>query len=135
MKFLDKLAISVGVLLSATVYLPQCFSLISLDLLLLEALLYYIVLLYSILPSTCLLSSLVLEFLFLFLQLFDFLGVKVVENTVQRSSPYYCGQESCCNAFNAVVAAFSLDISVFLSIPCTFEVYLRCWSFLEGGLR
>ena len=31
MKFLDKLAISVGVLLSATVYLPQCFSLISFD--------------------------------------------------------------------------------------------------------
>ena len=85
---MDKLAISVGVLLSATVYLPQCFSLISLDPFLLEALLYYIVILYSILPSTCLLSSLVLEFMSLFLQLFDFLGVKVVENTVQRSSPH-----------------------------------------------
>ena len=39
-----------------------------------------------------------------------------------------------CNAFNAVVAAFSLDIFVFLSIPCTFEVYLRRWNILEGGL-
>ena len=85
---MDKLAISVGVLLNATVYLPQCFSLISLDLLLLEALLYYIVLLYSILPSTCLLSSIVLEFSSPFPQLFDFLGVKVVENTVQRSFPH-----------------------------------------------
>ena len=85
---MDKLAISVGVLLSATVYLPQCFSLISFNLFLLEALLYYIVLLYSILSSTCLLSSLVLEFSSPFPQLFDFLGVKVVENTVQRSSPH-----------------------------------------------
>ena len=85
---MDKLAISVGVLLDATVYLPQCFSFISLDLLLLEALLYYIVILYSILPSTCLLSNLVLEFFSPFPQLFDFLGVKVVVNTVQRSSPH-----------------------------------------------
>ena len=85
---MDKLAISVGVLLSATVYLSQCFSLISFDPLLLEALLYYIVLLYSIPPSTCLLSSLGLECLSHFPQLFDFLGVKVVENTVQRSSPH-----------------------------------------------
>ena len=79
---MDKLAISVGVLLSAIVYLPQCFSLISSNPFLLEALLYYIVLIYSILPSTCLLSSLVLEFSSPFPQLFDFLGVKVVENTV-----------------------------------------------------
>ena len=85
---MDKLAISVGVLLSATVYLPQCFSLISFDPFLLEALVYYIVLLCSILPSTCLLSSLVLKFLSPFPQLFDFLGVKVVENTIQRSSPH-----------------------------------------------
>ena len=34
-----------------------------------------------------------------------------------------------------MVAAFSLDISVFLSLPCTFEVYLCRWSFLEGGLE
>ena len=79
---MDKLAISFGVLLSATMYLPQCFSCISFDPLLLEASLYYIVLIYSILLSTCLLSSLVLEFSSLFPQLFDFLGVKVVENTV-----------------------------------------------------
>ena len=87
-KFLDKLAISDGVLPSVTVNLPQCFSLIFFDPPLLEALLYYIVLIYSILPSTCLLSSLVLKFLSSFSQLFDFLVVKVVENTVQRSSPY-----------------------------------------------
>ena len=85
---MDKLAVSVGILLSVTVYLPQYFSLIFFDPLLLEALLYYIVLLYSIPPSTCLLSGLVLEFLSSFLQLFDFLGVKVVENTVQRSSSH-----------------------------------------------
>ena len=82
------MAISVGVLLNAIVYLPQCFSLISLDPFLLKALLYYIVILYSILPSTCLLSNLVLEFFSSFPQLFDFLGVKVVVNTVQRSSPH-----------------------------------------------
>ena len=85
---MDKLAISIGVLLSATVYLSQCFSLISFDPLLLEASLYYIVLLYSILPSTCLPSSPILEFLSLLSQLFDFLGVKVIENTVQRSFPH-----------------------------------------------
>ena len=85
---MDKLAISVGVLPSATVNLPQYFSLITLDPFLLEALLHYIVLLYSITPSTCLLSSFVLEFLSPFPQLFDFLGVKVVENTVQKSSPH-----------------------------------------------
>ena len=85
---MDKLAISVGVLPSATVNLPQYFSLISLDPFLLEALLHYIVLLYSIPLSTCLLSSFVLEFLSHFPQLFDFLGVKVVENTVQKSSPH-----------------------------------------------
>ena len=85
---MDKLAIFVGVLPSTTVNFSQCFSLISLDPLLQEALLQYIVLLYSIPPSTCLLSSFVLEFLSPFPQLFDFLGVKVVENTVQRSSPH-----------------------------------------------
>ena len=103
--------------------------------LLLEVLLHYIVLHCSILSSTCLPSSLVLEFLFLLSQLFDFLGVKVIENTVQRSSPHKCGQESCCNAFNAVVTAFSQDISASLSLPCTFVIYLHLWNFLEGGLR
>ena len=82
-----------------------------------------------ILSSTCLPSSLVLEFLFFLPQLFDFLRVKVIENTVQRSSPHKCGQESCCNAFNAVVAAFSQDISASLSLPCTLVVYLHHWNF------
>ena len=85
---MDKLAISNVVLPSATVNLPRCFSLIFFDPPLLEALLYYIVLLYSILSSNCLLSSLVLEISSPFPQFFDFLGVKVVENTVQRSSPH-----------------------------------------------
>ena len=85
---MDKLAISDGVLSSATVNLPQCFSLIFSDPPLMEALLYYIVLLYSMPPSTFLLSGLVLEFLSPFSQLFDFLEVIVVENTIQRSSPH-----------------------------------------------
>ena len=82
------MVISDGVFPNATVILPQCFSLISSDLPLLEALLHYIVLLYSIPPPTCLLSSFVLEFLSPFPQFFDFLGVKVVENTVQRFFPH-----------------------------------------------
>ena len=82
------MVISDGVLRNATVILLQCFSLIFSHPLLLEILLHYIVLLYSILSSTCLLSNFVLEFLSPFPQLFDFLGVKVIENTVQRSSPH-----------------------------------------------
>ena len=31
-----------------------------------------------------------------------------------------------------MVATFSLDISVFLSLPCASEVYLHGWNFLEG---
>ena len=85
---MDEVVISNGVLPSAIVNLPQCFSLISFDPSLLEALLHYIVLLYSVPPSTCLLFSFVFEFLSPFPQLFDCLGVKVVENTVQRSSPH-----------------------------------------------
>ena len=85
---MDELVTSDGVLPITTVNLPQCFSLISFDPPLLEVLLHHIVLLYSIAPSTCLLSSFVLEFLSPFPQLFDFLGVKVVENTAQRSSPH-----------------------------------------------
>ena len=76
------MVISDGVLPNATLILPQCFSLISFDPPLLEALLHYIVLIYSIPLSTCLLSNFVLEFLSPFSQLFDFIGVKVVENTV-----------------------------------------------------
>ena len=85
---MDKLAISDGVLPSTTVDLPQYFSLIFFDPPFLEALLYYIILLFSIPPSIYLLSSLVLEFLSPFPQLFDVLGVKVIENTVQRFSPH-----------------------------------------------
>ena len=85
---MDELVTSDGVLPITTVNLPQCFFSISFDPLLLEILLCYIVLLFSIPPSTCLLSSLVLEFLSPFPQLFYFLGIKVVENTVQKSSPH-----------------------------------------------
>ena len=114
-----------------------------------ETLLYYIVLLYLISPSTCLSSSLILEFLSPFPQLFDFLGVIVVKDTVQRSSPYKCGQESCCNAFNAVVAVFSSDISAFLflvlliwslslSLEFLGKLYKSRWSWIDrhlSGLR
>ena len=82
------MAVSVGVLFNATMYLLQCFSLISLHPFFLEALLYYIVILHSILPSTCLLSNPVLKLFSPFPLLFDFLIVKVVVNTVQRSSPH-----------------------------------------------
>ena len=80
--------VSDGVLPDATVTLPLCSLFFFRHPFLLKVLLHYIVLLCSILPSTCLLSSLVLEFLSPLSQLFDFLGVKVVENTVQRSSPH-----------------------------------------------
>ena len=123
------------VLPNATVTLPSCSFFFSRVPFLLEVSLHYIVLHCSILSSTCLSSSLVLEFLFPLSQLFDFLGVKVIQNTVQRSSPHKCGQESCCNAFNAMVAAFSQDISASLSLPCTLVIYLHFWNFLKGGLR
>ena len=74
--------------------------------LLLKGLLHYIVLYCSISSSTCLSSSMVLEFPLLLSQLFDFLGIKMTFNTVQGSSPHKCGQESSYDAFNAVVAAF-----------------------------
>ena len=85
---MNEVVISDGVLPNATVNLPRCFSLLSFNPLLLEALFHYIVPLCSIPPSTCLPSSFVLEFLSPFPQLFDFLRVKVVENTVQRSIPH-----------------------------------------------
>ena len=53
---------------------------------------------------------------------------------VQRSSPHKCGQESWSSAFNTVVAAFPLDISIFLSPPYMAEVYPYRWSLLEGYL-
>ena len=52
--------------------------------------------------------------------------------TVQRSFSHKCGQKSCCSAFNAVIAAFPLDISVFLSSPYAPEVYPHRWRLLEG---
>ena len=54
--------------------------------------------------------------------------------TVQMSSLHKCGQKSCCSAFNAVVAAFPLDIFAFLSSPYVLEVYRHRWRFLEGHL-
>ena len=54
--------------------------------------------------------------------------------TVQRSSPHKCGQKSCCNVFNVVVAAFFLDISMFLPSSYVPEVYPYCWKLLEGHI-
>ena len=54
--------------------------------------------------------------------------------TVQGSFPHKWGQKSCCSAFNAVVAAFLLDISVFLSSSYVPEIYPYRWKFLEGHL-
>ena len=105
------------------------------SLLLMKGLFHYIVLYCPIPSSTCLSSSTVLEFPFSFLQLFDFLGIKITFNTVQGSSPHKCGQESSCDAFNAVVAAFSQDISTSLSLPYPLVIYLYLWNLLEGGLR
>ena len=101
-------------MLSFRLYFSRCYSSYFLMFLLFlpcpllpKGLLHYIVLPYSILSSTCLSSSLVLEFPLPFLQLFDSLGIKMTFNTVQGSSPHKCGQESSCDAFNAVAAAFS----------------------------
>ena len=84
-----------------------------------KGLFHYIVLHCSIPSSTCLSSSMVLEFPLFLLQLFDFLGIKMTFNTVQGSSPHKCGQESSCNAFNAVVAAF---LKIFLH-PYPFHIH------------
>ena len=100
-----------------------------------KGLFHYIAFHCSIPSSTCLSSSMALEFPLTSLQLFDFLGIKITFNTVQGSSPHKCGQESSCDAFNAVVAAFSQDISVSLSLPYALVIYLYLWNFLEGGLR
>ena len=43
-------------------------------------------------------------------------------------------QKSCYSAFNAVVAAFFLDISIFLSSLYVPKVHPYCWTFLEGHL-
>ena len=100
-----------------------------------KGLFHYIVPHCSIPSSTCLSSSMILEFLLLSLQLFDFLGIKITFNTVQGSSPHKCGQESSCKAFNAVIAAFSQDISASLSLPYTLASYPYLWNFLESGLK
>ena len=114
---MDEIVISDGVLPSATVNLPQCFSLIFFDPFPLEALLHYIVPLYLIPPSTCLLlSSFVLEFLSPFPQLFDFLGIKVVENTVQRSSP--CGSSFFPRYFCVLIpSVYICSLSSSLELP------------------
>ena len=85
---MDELVTSDSVLPIDTVNLTRRSFFFSFDPLLLEVLLRYIVLLFSIPPSTCLLSSLVLESLFTFPHLSYFLRIKVAENTVQRSSPH-----------------------------------------------
>ena len=40
------------------------------------------------------------------------------DSTVQKSSPHKCGQKSSCNAFNAVVVAFSQIFQVSFSLVC-----------------
>ena len=129
---------NLGQMLSFGLFLSRCYSSyfsILLPPFFLKGLFPYIVLYYSIPSSTCLLSSLALQFPPPFLQLFDFLGIKITFPTVQGSSPHKCGQESSCDAFNAVVAAFSRDISASLSLPHALVIYLYLWNFLEGGLR
>ena len=59
-----------------------------------------------------------------FLTAFDFMGIKIPFDTVQGSSPHKCGQESSCDAFNAVVAVFAQDISVSLFFPYALVIYL-----------
>ena len=100
-----------------------------------KGLFHYIALPCLIPPSTCLSSSRVLWVSSPFLTAFDFLGIKIPVTTVQGSSPHKCGQESSCAAFNAVVAAFSPDISVSLSLPYALVIYLHLWNFPESGLR
>ena len=80
------MVVSDGVLPDATVTLPLCSFFFSFDPILLDILLCYIVLLFPIPPSTCLLSSLVLESLSIFSHISYFLRIKVAKNTVQRSS-------------------------------------------------
>ena len=55
--------------------------------------------------------------------------------TVQGSSPHKCGQKSCWSAFNAVVTAFPLNISIFLSSPYVLEVHPHRWRLLEDHLN
>ena len=135
---------NLGQMLSFGLFLSRCYSsYLSILLpfssffppLFMKGLFPYIVLHYSIPSSTCLLSSLVLQFPPPFLQFFDFLETKITFTTVQGSSPHKCGQESSCKAFNAMIAAFSQDISASLSLPFTLATYPHFWNFLESGLR
>ena len=54
--------------------------------------------------------------------------------TAQGSSPHKCGKKNCCSAFNVVVAAFLLDIFVFLFSSYAPKVHPYRWTFLEGHL-
>ena len=54
--------------------------------------------------------------------------------TVQGSSPHKCGQKSYYSAFNAMVAAFLLDIFAFLPYSHLPKVYPYHWKLLEGHL-
>ena len=85
---MDELVTSDSVPPIDTVNLTQRSFFFSFDPILLDILLRYIVLLFPIPPSTCLLSSLVLESLSTFPHISYFLRIKVAENTVQRSSPH-----------------------------------------------
>ena len=85
---MDELVTSDSVLPIDTMNFTQRSFFFSLDPLLLEILFRYIVLIFPIPPSTCLLSSLVLESLSTFSHISYFLRIKVAENTVQRSSPH-----------------------------------------------
>ena len=54
--------------------------------------------------------------------------------TVQGSSPHKCGQKGCNSAFNVVVAAFLLDIFVFLTSSYVPKVHPYRWKFLGDHL-
>ena len=54
--------------------------------------------------------------------------------TVQGSSPHKWGQKSCCNALNAVVTTFLLDISTLLSSSYAPEVHPYRWKLLKDHL-
>ena len=130
---------NLGQMLSFGLFLSKCyssyFSIFFPPPLLMKGLFPYVVLHFSIPSSTCLLSNLVLQFPPPLLQLFDLLEIKITFNTVQGSSPHKCGQESSCKAFNAVIAAFSQDISASLSLPFTLATYPHLWNLLESGLK
>ena len=54
--------------------------------------------------------------------------------TIQGSSPHKWGQKSSCNALNAVVTTFLLDISAFLSSSYAPEVHPYRWKLLKDHL-